>query len=199
MESAGLKEWAIVCEAMGRGEQCVILRKGGLIEGREGFAFRYPDFFLVPTFFHEQLVKVRLIDQDLPKQRPSEIEIRFFAKLVVAKTIVSLETALALEPMHVLQSSVVRDRFDYDGRSGLHVAFVRVFRLNPVWVLADLPRYGGCRSWVDLPERVIYPSLSDITVLPNSDLVVAGGTQGSYGEPFVARLVGGDGNNGPGV
>ena len=29
MESAGLKEWAIVCQATGRGEQSIILRKGG--------------------------------------------------------------------------------------------------------------------------------------------------------------------------
>ena len=67
MESAGLKEWAIVCEAMGRGEQSVILRKGGLAEGRAGFAFRYAEFFLFPTFFHEQVDQVRVKDPEIPK------------------------------------------------------------------------------------------------------------------------------------
>ena len=39
MESVGFKEWAIVCEALGRGEQSIILRKGGIAEGREGLPF----------------------------------------------------------------------------------------------------------------------------------------------------------------
>jgi hypothetical protein len=34
MESVGFKEWAIVGEALGRGGQSIILRKGGIAEGR---------------------------------------------------------------------------------------------------------------------------------------------------------------------
>jgi hypothetical protein len=37
MKSVGFKEWALVCEALGRGEQTIILRKGGIAEGRGGF------------------------------------------------------------------------------------------------------------------------------------------------------------------
>jgi hypothetical protein len=155
MESAGLKEWAIVCEAMGRGEQSVIVRKGGIAEGRAGFAFRHSDFFLFPTFFHEQVDKVRVDGLEIPKVRAGEIEIRFFAKVIAAAHITSWETAAALEPLHILQPSVVRERFDYNEAPGLHVALVRVFRLAPTWILPDAPRYGGCRSWVKLPE---YPT-----------------------------------------
>lgn len=152
MKSAGLKEWAIVCEAMGRGEQSVILRKGGIAEGRAGFTFRHPEFFLFPTFFHEQVEKVRISGAEIPKAREGEIEIRFFAKLIAATHITSWKTAAALEPLHILQPSVLRERFDYDERPGLHVAFVRAFRLAPSWILPDEPKYGGCRSWVTLPE-----------------------------------------------
>ena len=152
MESAGLKEWAIVCEAIGRGEQSVILRKGGIAEGRAGFAFRHPEFFLFPTSFHEQLGKTRLSDAEIPKEREGEIEIRFFARIVAVKEIISWEKIAALEPLHILEQSVVRERFDYDDRPGLHVAMVRAFRLEPTWVLPDSPRYGGCRSWVILPD-----------------------------------------------
>ncbi|SVB17570.1 uncharacterized protein METZ01_LOCUS170424, partial [marine metagenome] len=31
------KEWGVVVEALGRGEQIVILRKGGIAEGDSGF------------------------------------------------------------------------------------------------------------------------------------------------------------------
>lgn len=153
MESAGLKEWAIVCEALGRGEQSVILRKGGLAEGRAGFAFRHPEFFLFPTFFHEQVEKVRISGLEIPTAREGEIEIRFFAKVIAAAHLTSWKTAAALEPLHILQQSVVRERFDYDKAPGLHVALVRVFRVVPRWILPDAPRYAGCRSWVMLPER----------------------------------------------
>jgi hypothetical protein len=153
MESAGLKEWAIVCEAMGRGEQSVIVRKGGIAEGRSGFAFRHSEFFLFPTFFHEQVDKVRVDGAVIPTTRPGEIEIRFFAKVTAAAHITSWDTAAALEPLHILQPSVVRERFDYDKVPGVHVALVRVFRLAPSWIFPDAPRYGGCRSWVPLPGR----------------------------------------------
>jgi hypothetical protein len=42
------------------GRRSVILRKGGIAEGRVGFSFRHREFFLFPTFFHEQTVKVRI-------------------------------------------------------------------------------------------------------------------------------------------
>src|SRR5205807_4694127 len=152
MESVGLKEWAIVCEAMGRGEQSIMLRKGGIAEGRAGFAFRHPEFFLFPTFFHEQLGKTRLGDAEIPKKREGEIEIRFFARVVAVKEITSWEMAAALEPLHILEQSVVRERFDYDDRLAVHVALVRAFRLEPSWIFPNWPSYGGCRSWVKLPE-----------------------------------------------
>jgi hypothetical protein len=53
MQSVGFKEWALVCEALGTGEQTILLRKGGIAEGRDGFGFRHSEFFLFPTFFHE--------------------------------------------------------------------------------------------------------------------------------------------------
>ena len=151
MQSVGFKEWALVCEAMGRGEQTILLRKGGIAEGRDGFGFRHPEFFLFPTFFHEQVVKVRTPGAEIPTQSEGEIEIRYFAKLEAQKEITSWEEAAALAPFHILEESVVRERFEYKG-AGLQAALVRVFRLEPSWVFPDRPAYGGCRSWVNLPE-----------------------------------------------
>ncbi len=47
--SIAFKEWAIICDTLGSGAQSIILRKGGIHEGREGFSFKHPDFFLFPT------------------------------------------------------------------------------------------------------------------------------------------------------
>jgi hypothetical protein len=151
MQSVGFKEWALVCDALGRGEQTILLRKGGIAEGREGFGFRHDDLFLFPTFFHEQLVKVRTRKAELSAPSDGEIEIRYCAKLEAQKEIDSWPQAVSLKALHILDESVVRERFEYKG-AGLHVAFVRVFRLEPAWIFPDKAAYGGCRSWVNLPQ-----------------------------------------------
>ena len=151
MQSIGFKEWALVCEALGAGRQSIIVRKGGIAEGRDGFQFRHREFFLFPTFFHEQLSRTRLVDAELPEPRPHEIEIRFYAKVEETRLINDWKTVEALWSLHILDESVVRERFEYGNPPGVHVAFVRVFRLEPVWRVTDSKKYAGCRSWVQLP------------------------------------------------
>ncbi|HSH40299.1 MAG TPA: DUF1802 family protein, partial [Chthoniobacterales bacterium] len=152
MGSVGFKEWALVCEALGRGEQTIILRKGGIAEGREGFSFKHGEFFLFPTFFHEQVDKIRGGQREVPMRTDGETQIRFFAQVELAATIRSWEIAEALEPFHILRPDVVRERFEYDRAPGIHVAFLRVFRLGLAWNFPDARQYGGCRSWVQLPD-----------------------------------------------
>ncbi|HEY4283211.1 MAG TPA: DUF1802 family protein [Chthoniobacterales bacterium] len=152
MESVGFKEWAVVCEALGQGRQSIILRKGGIAEGRDGFSFKHKDFFLFPTWFHEQPQKVREFESRLPEQNAAMIQIRYAGPVELSRTIKSWDVAEALAPLHILQPDVVRERFDYDEAPGVHVAYVRVSRLEPQWSFPNEKNYGGCRSWVPLPE-----------------------------------------------
>ena len=85
MQSIGFKEWALVCAALGEGRQTVIIRKGGIAEGRAGFAFQHREFFLFPTFFHEQLERVRTTEPVLPEPVPNVIEISCFARVEEAQ------------------------------------------------------------------------------------------------------------------
>ncbi len=152
MESVGFKEWALVGAAIGRGEQSIILRKGGIAEGRDGFSFKHREFFLFPTFFHEQVEKVRRREWTLPVQRGGVVEFHVFAQVEFSAVVTSWEMAAALEPLHILRREVVEERFRYDAAPGIHLAFIRAFRLEPAWTIPELPGYGGCRSWVRLPE-----------------------------------------------
>ena len=138
-----------MCDALGRGRQSVILRKGGIAEGRGGFSFRHRKFFLFPTFFHEQIVKVRIAAADIPAPG-STVAIRWYARVERTVRVSSLAIAEALAPLHILSAEVVRERFGYQG-DGLNVALVRVFEIFPVWVLKNDKRLSGCRSWIDLP------------------------------------------------
>ena len=51
---AAFKEWAVVVDALGRGIQTVILRKGGISVGPGGFQVAHNRFLLFPTLFHQQ-------------------------------------------------------------------------------------------------------------------------------------------------
>lgn len=155
MESIAFKEWAIVCEALGRGAQCIILRKGGIAEGREGFSFCHREFFLFPTFFHEQIEKTRLSDVVVPERRDGEIELRFRAKVDIAKWITSHEIAESLEPLHILKREVVQERFRYEDHVGLHVTFVRIFECTLSGSSAMRNHSGAVvRGWTCLrPQR----------------------------------------------
>jgi len=162
MESVGFKEWSLVSAALGRGEQSIILRKGGIAEGGEGFSFRHREFFLFPTLFHEQAAKVRIASPNLPEAGDT-IAIRWYARVECALRIGSLRIAEALAPLHILTPEVVQERFGYKDQ-GLNVALVRVFELSPSWILQNEKRFAGCRSWVDLPsppEMKMRPVLDD--------------------------------------
>src|SRR5437867_762317 len=137
MESIGFKEWSIVCEALGRGRQNIILRKGGIAEGRDGFSFQHQEFFLFPTWFHEQPEKVRDSDLEVEEASADKIEIKFFAKLELVRVVTSWPAVEALTPLHILRPEVVQERFEYDRAPGVHVGSVRIFRVIPGWTLPN--------------------------------------------------------------
>lgn len=154
--AVGFKDWALVCAALGLGRQSIILRKGGIAEGRDGFRFKHEQFFLFPTQYHQQSAMVR--PEALRDLRPEPaapegtVQIRLFFALEFAVWVDDWMTLERLAPFHVWREEVVRDRFHYDEQTGLQCAFGRVSRLETLWSFPDRPGYGGCRSWINLPE-----------------------------------------------
>jgi hypothetical protein len=155
----GFKEWAFVCEALGQGVQTIILRKGGIHEGRGGFQFEHDAFWLFPTGFHEQNDSLRWLPMNadeiaVPQEDQQEtVNIHYFARLHKVWRLTDWEKVAALEPLHIWKDEVVRQRFAWNEESCLHVALLRVFRLPQIWTFPYVHGYGGCRSWVKLPEK----------------------------------------------
>ena len=130
-----------------------MLRKGGIAEGRDGFAFKHSEFFLFPTWFHEQLEKTTLPAETLlPPQLQGEIEIQYAVTLEWSRLVTDAARLPSLREFHILHDSVIDERFRYDETLGIHVAFVRGFRLASPQRLAMQKNFGGCRSWIDLPD-----------------------------------------------
>jgi len=154
----GFKEWANVCEALGTGVMSLILRKGGIHEGRGGFEFKHQGFFLFPTWFHTQGEKLtwqaphpeRFVFP--PEDGRTSVDIDYHAQLEQVWRVTEWEKMAALAPHHVWTEAMVRERFAYDEESCLNVALVRTFKLPARWSFPYSKSYGGCRSWVNLPE-----------------------------------------------
>jgi hypothetical protein len=152
------KEWQVVCDALASGRQSILLRKGGIHEGRAGFSFAHESFFLFPTRFHAIGDHVREGHVEVaPEWQPGDIiRITHHAEAAWAVTLTDWEKVRALEPFHIYSEKTVRDRFDWEGKGmasgSIHVALVRVRELAQPWEFAYEPEYGGCRSWVKLPE-----------------------------------------------
>src|SRR5688572_33439197 len=105
----GFKEWTLVCDALGKGAQSIIIRKGGIAEGRAGFRFQHEEFLLFPTLFHEQVAKLKLPPETpLPARvEGGPIEIRYAARVEWTRDITDLAAAHRLAPHHLWRDSVV--------------------------------------------------------------------------------------------
>jgi CDP-diacylglycerol--glycerol-3-phosphate 3-phosphatidyltransferase len=153
------KEWEAIVEALGHGAQIVILRKGGIAEGRAGFKPKHPKFWLFPTGFHQQWEKtkpeLRRFQATASADKGKKIALNYIAEVTDAIYLSSWEQVARLDDAHFWGEEIVRERFDYQDRpgmeAGLHLLIVRVSRINLPHKLAPSSDYDGCKSWIDVP------------------------------------------------
>jgi len=154
MVQTAFKEWAVIVEALGQGEQIVILRKGGIAEGRGGFRVEHERFWLFPTRFHQQaegVVPDAAARFGLMTFPPEDVlRIQFAAEVVEARQLESLAAAERLAGQHIWRDDVIAERFDWGRDQGIYAMAVRVRQLAPPMDLPMLEEYGGCKSWIEL-------------------------------------------------
>lgn len=150
------KEWHAVVEALGSGEQILILRKGGISEKRGGFdAARAGRFWLFPTRFHAQAEKTKPSAARFFGTAPpgDSVTLRFYADIVSHAFLADWADIAALDPHHIWTEAAVREKYDWARPPGLHVFVVRVHRLAEPVTLPVTADMGGCKSWIDVPPR----------------------------------------------
>lgn len=159
-----LKEWAVVCAALGAGRQRVLLRKGGIREANPGrdFAVEHRSFALLPTYFHAQDLGrerdlIPEVHAALAQLRPPAsglLRFELHAEITGLWWVPELARLRDLAGMHVLSERAVADRFVYR-RPGLWVLHLRTRVLAQPVELPDRPGYAGCVSWVRLDAPVV--------------------------------------------
>lgn len=153
------KEWQLISDALASGEQSVILRKGGISEGKAGFQWIHERFFLFPSLFHEQSKQVKTDESGgeraIPEACTPEGEVAFsvYIETIAAGRLTNWDDVLRLEPFHIWNEEIIRERFEWGDEPGLSFAVVKAFPLRTPWILKDRKTFGGCRSWFGLPEE----------------------------------------------
>ena len=153
--AVALKEWATVLEAMARGEQLVLIRKGGLIEPGSGFELVSPSFVLYPTFEHQAVNYLRPDYRGYfdaaQRQRAPQGQVRFDLVGVAVSSVQSKDPAVVerLRAHHIYNEAFLSQRLKWQPDQPLMIVVVRAFRLAPRTVPV-IDRYAGCKSWVEL-------------------------------------------------
>lgn len=174
VERTALKEWAVLVDAMARGDIIAMVRKGGIREKRAGFEVRHDRFLFYPTFFHENTGD--LAERFHPTlaashaRRPDRGRIRLthLAESVAVWNVTDSALLPAVEHEHGLSPAAVLSRFHYRGNPTVRVVAVRVLALPDPVEVPEATRYAGCVSWLELDEDVGVGSAR--AVLPHADL-----------------------------
>ena len=163
-----LKEWAVAVKSLGRGEQALILRKGGIHRDDRDFRMVHPEFLLFPTYLHQksELIKPEhretlreTVDED---DTPGVVELAYFCQ-VVDRFELRDESALdTISSHHIWTDDYAHKRLHWRPKQPLTVALLRVFVLHQPQALPVLDEYSGCKSWVELGQEVPLGTMSPV-------------------------------------
>ena len=177
------KEWAVTIDALARGEQILLLRKGGIHEPDRHFRIEHDRFLFYPGYLHQDSAllkpeyRSRLTEEPhasraIEKQPdPAVVTFKLYAE--VADVIQldfqdpsdSEKAAAALEPFHIWAPGFALKRVHWKPRHPLNAILLRCYSLAKPVSLPVTVEYSGCTSWVDLGRDVplgeLTPALSD--------------------------------------
>jgi hypothetical protein len=167
----GFKEWAAVCEALVAGRQTIILRKGGIHEGRAGFRIEHREFWLYPTHFHQAAESLTPDAAEFVARaaaiqpQPGCVPLKCLALVQEVHELTAEADALQLAGLHIWSEATVRQRFHYR-RPGLFLLVARVFSRSTATSVDESAEMAGCKSWVSLPQPIgtagLTPALDDV-------------------------------------
>lgn len=157
----GLKEWAVAIRALDAGESVLILRKGGISEERKEFVVEHEDFFLYPTYEHQQLGQMQHRFHDelaralAAPRDPDSVRVTNWAQVAASYPVTDEALAGALAAHTLWTPDYIRERLRWRPKKPLYALLLRVHRLREPRALPYLPAYGGCKSWLTLDERLL--------------------------------------------
>ena len=157
MES--LKEWATVVKALEKGDQSVILRKGGILEIASGFNIEAKKFLLFPTYEHQEFDSIKPefhhYLESVKKSGPKEgyNVITSYAEVVEEADVFSEEKIRNLSKFHIWSDSYTEQRKNWKPEKPIKAIFLKVFKI-PELQIPLKEEYQGCKSWININEQI---------------------------------------------
>ena len=114
-----LKEWAVVVQALAEGAQLLLLRKGGIAEEDGEFRLATREFFLYPTWEHQQeawlqpryAAALRSLRADAPAG--PELSFRYYAAVTDVWPAPELARMKQLQELFVWNEAFLEKRYAY--------------------------------------------------------------------------------------
>lgn len=155
--NTALKEWAIAVDALTQGDMILLLRKGGIREQGGSFTLVQPQFYLYSTFEHQKphWLKPAYANRVQPVAsgwHPETAEIQAWAEVTHAYSVSEAAAIEALFPFHIWTEAFVTERLKWKPRSPISVLLLRVHRFAQPVQIPYSAEYGGCKSWIELPD-----------------------------------------------
>ena len=166
-----LKEWAVAVKALSRGDQVMILRKGGIHKEDKDFRMVHPEFLLYPTYEHQKAELLKpafrnsLEETFVENDIPGLVTLRYWCMVTDQFELEDVSVLDTLSEYHMWTDNYAQARLHWRPKSPLTVALLRVYELQQPQALPILDEYNGCKSWVELGQDVplghMTPVLSD--------------------------------------
>ena len=164
-----LKEWAAACEALRTGRQTVLIRKGGIREVDGIFRVEDPEFFLMPSYEHQNVdllqEEYQALAESIAPAQPEAVAIDTYCVVDSVIEVKQEEGLAAIRGEHIWNERYVRMRLEFNPYDPLFVILLRAYRIPAPALIPMDPEYEGCRSWVTLRSGIsthgAAPALTD--------------------------------------
>ncbi|MCU0417741.1 MAG: DUF1802 family protein [Cytophagaceae bacterium] len=152
------KEWSCIVDALGKGKQSLILRKGGIQEEGDEFEMKGNEFVLFPTLYHQADAAIKpswkpFLKHDSFYINPNKVLIKYFVKVADVQVLTDWDKVKRLHPFHAWSEAVIEERFTR-WNNQIHMFVVQVFEFGASFELDLVPEYGGCTSWLKIEKNI---------------------------------------------
>lgn len=155
-----LKEWSIICKALEDGNQTILLRKGGILEYKNGFEISQKSFLLFPTLEHQateylQSKYLQTYELLLEGNKSQDIQnktnsLRIVARIQAIQEFQNHQILPKLEKYHIWNEKYVNMRMNYNPKKPMNSLLLRIYKLpHPVSIDIN-PEWAGCKSWINI-------------------------------------------------
>lgn len=153
-----LKEWSIVCKALESGKQSILLRKGGILEYKNGFEVSQKIFLLYPTLEHQagEYVQANYL-REFEFQKTNDVNIKettntiiILARMEAIQEFDDDSVLSKLEKYHIWNEKYVNMRMNYNPKKPMNALLLRVYKLPQPITIDVNPEWAGCKSWIDI-------------------------------------------------